>query len=135
APTTTWQIGRDTFLEAIENRPDALPPLLDMTIEMYRLHSERILNLEYRTVRERIISFLLTMSRRFGKTTPEGLLINVPLRHQDIASSVNATRETASRELAILERRGLLANKQLLILLKDVDSLRKLLSDKPGIES
>lgn len=125
APTITWQIKRQAFLEYMEQKPDALAPLLDMTIEMYRLHSERILNLEYRTVRERIISFLITMSHRFGRNTPEGLLIDVPLRHQDIASSVNATRETTSRELSSLERKGLLENKQSLILLKDIEALRK----------
>lgn len=125
APTTTWQISRKTFLEFVEKNPESLAPLLDMTIEMYRLHSERILNLEYRTVRERIISFLLTMSTRFGKETPEGLLIEAPLRHQDIASSVNATRETTSRELSALEKKGLLMNKQSLILLTDVEGLKK----------
>jgi CRP/FNR family transcriptional regulator len=125
APTTVWQISRPEFLKYMQSRPDALAPLLDMTIEMYRLHSERILNLEYRTVRERIISFLLTMSQRFGRKTEEGLLIDVPLRHQDIASSVNATRETTSRELSALERKELISNKQSLIVLKDLDGLRK----------
>jgi CRP/FNR family transcriptional regulator len=123
APTTVWRISRPQFTEHLQNHPDAIAPLLDMTIEMYRLHSERILNLEYRTVRERIISFLLTMSSRFGAKTPDGLLIELPLRHQDIASSVNATRETTSRELSALERKGLIVNKQSLILLKDVESL------------
>ncbi len=125
APTVTWQISRKAFLEFIESKPEALAPLLDMTLEMYRLHSERILNLEYRTVRERIISFLLTMSQRFGKQTDDGLLIEVPLRHQDIASSINATRETTSRELSVLERKGLLVNKQSFTLLKDLEALRK----------
>jgi CRP-like cAMP-binding protein len=125
APTTTWQISRETFVEFIESRPGALAPLLDMTLEMYRLHSERILNLEYRTVRERIISFLITMSHRFGTKTPDGLLINVPLRHQDIASSINATRETTSRELSGLERKGLIGNSQSMITLKDMAALRK----------
>ncbi|HEX7633368.1 MAG TPA: Crp/Fnr family transcriptional regulator [Candidatus Saccharimonadales bacterium] len=125
APTVTWQISRQQFLDHIESSPDALAPILDMTLEMYRLHSERILNLEYRTVRERIISFLITMSQRFGKQTDSGLLIEVPLRHQDIASSVNATRETTSRELSALERKGLLTNKQSLIVLCDLPGLRK----------
>jgi CRP-like cAMP-binding protein len=125
APTVTWQLKREAFLDFISKEPDAMAPIVDMTIEMYRLHSERILNLEYRTVRERIISFLLTMSQRFGKQTPEGLLIEVPLRHQDIASSVNATRETTSRELSALERKGLLKNKQSLIVLYDIKALRK----------
>ena len=125
APTTIWRIGRKKFLEFIGDNPDALAALLDMTMEMYRLHGERILTLEYRTVRERIISFLLTMSQRFGKATDEGLLIEVPLRHQDIASSVNATRETTSREIAILERKGLIDNRNSFTLLKDIEAMRK----------
>jgi CRP-like cAMP-binding protein len=125
APTITYQVDRKTFLKFITGNIDAVVPLLDMTMEMYRLHSERILTLEYRTVRERIIAFLLNMGQRFGKQMDEGLLIEVPLRHQDIASSVNATRETTSREISGLERKGLLENKQSFILLKDIEALNK----------
>jgi CRP-like cAMP-binding protein len=126
APTTTYQVTRKDFLKFVHDNKDALLPLLDMTMEMYRLHSERILTLEYRTVRERIIAFLLNMSQRFGKQLSNGnILIEAPLRHQDIASSVNATRETTSREISALERKGLLENKQSLILLKDVKALQK----------
>ncbi len=117
--TEVCQIRRDDFLEHLRNHPDALAPLLDMALEMYRIHSERIINLEYRSVRERLISFLLTMATRFGSETAQGTLIEVPLRHQDIASSINASRETASRELSALERKGLLINKQSMITLVD----------------
>jgi CRP-like cAMP-binding protein len=126
--TTTWQISRAKFLKYINANPSSLAPVLDMTVEMYRLHSERILNLQYRTVRERIISFLYTMGSRFGVDTPEGLLINVPLRHQDIASSISSTRETTSRELATLERKGWISYKQSLITLRDIAALKKYLS-------
>jgi len=98
-----------------------------MVTEMYRIHSERLLNLEYRTVRERLISFLLTMSNRFGKEIDEGVVIEVPLRHQDIASSINASRETASREISALERKGLIDNKNSFIVLKDVAKLQEYL--------
>lgn len=128
APTTVLQISRDTFLDFIKNKPDALAPLLDMTIEMYRLHSERIINLEYRSVRERLISFLLTMSHRFGRLTDDGVMIGLPLKHQDIASSINASRETTSRELSALERKNLLVNEQSQILLKNVEALEAFLS-------
>jgi CRP/FNR family cyclic AMP-dependent transcriptional regulator len=132
APTVTLQVNRQSFLKFVKNHTDALAPLLDMTMEMYRLHGERILNLEYRTVRERIISFLLTMSQRFGKETPEGLLIEVPLRHQDIASSINASRETTSREISALERKGLLDNKHTFTLLKDIEALQNYLGSEPS---
>jgi len=128
APTTVLKISRDCFEEEIVKHTDALAPLLDMAIEMYRLHSERILNLEYRSVRERIVSFLLTMSARFGEESEEGIAIRVPLRHQDIASSVNASRETASRELAALERKNLIVNRQASITLLNVEQLQAILS-------
>ena len=128
APTAVYRISRKQFLDYMQDHPDVSAPLLDMTLEMYRLHSERIINLEYRTVRERIISFLITMSQRFGKQTADGLLIELPLKHQDIASSINATRETTSRELSALERKGLLSSSQSMIMLRDVDALEAHLS-------
>jgi CRP/FNR family cyclic AMP-dependent transcriptional regulator len=124
APTVVWQVSREQFLEYMQGHAETLAPLLDMTIEMYRLHGERILNLEYRSVRERIISFLLTMSRRFGRTDESGTFIGVPLRHQDVASSINASRETASRELAAMERKGLIKSEQSYITILDMDALR-----------
>lgn len=125
AHTELLQISRDQFTDFIRNRPEAALPLVDMLVDMYRLHSERILTLEYRTVRERLVSFMLTTARRFGKKSPEGMMIDVQLRHQDIASSISATRESVGRELSAMERQGLLINKQSIIILKDVEKLRK----------
>lgn len=127
AKTELLQISREQFTTFVRTNPAAALPLVDMLVDMYRLHSERILNLEYRTVRERLVSFLLSMSRRFGEESPEGLILQVPLRHQDIASSISATRESVGRELAAFERQGLIANKQLTIVLKDAERLRKFL--------
>ena len=127
APTTVWRISLPAYLAFLHNHPAALPPLLDMVTEMYRIHSERLLNLEYRTVRERLISFLITMSNRFGKPGGDGVIIEVPLRHQDIASSINASRETASREIAGLERKGLISTKKTYIVLVDIPKLQSYL--------
>jgi CRP-like cAMP-binding protein len=128
APTELFQISRDQFRAFLADNPTAALPLVDMLVDMYRMHSERILNLEYRSVRERIISFLVTTARRFGKNTKNGVVLDVPLRHQDIASSISATRETTSRELAVLERQGLIArDKQSIITLCDINKLRSYL--------
>lgn len=121
-----WRIDREDFLELTSNDPNMLATLLDMTVEMYRIHSERIINLEYRSVRERLISFLITMSQRFGKKTKDGIVISVPLRQQDIASSINATRETTSRELTALEKKGYISTNST-ITLKDIKALRSFL--------
>ncbi|HSW99293.1 MAG TPA: Crp/Fnr family transcriptional regulator [Candidatus Saccharimonadales bacterium] len=127
AKTELLQITREQFTNFVRTNPAAALPLVDMLVDMYRLHSERIINLEYRTVRERLVSFLLSMSRRFGRETPEGMVLDVPLRHQDIASSISATRESVGRELAAFERQGLIANRQLTITLLGTERLRKFL--------
>lgn len=127
-PTTTLRVGREEFVTFLRRSPEVLAPLMDMTIEMYRLHSERIINLEYRTVRERVISFLLTMAQRLGTDTPEGVLIEAPLRHQDIASSINASRETATRELLYLVRKGLIRKKGTNLVLVSPEQLQAYLA-------
>jgi len=123
-PTTVWRLGQDDFLELLHKHPDMTPVMLDMVTEMYRIHSERILNLEYRSVRERLISFLLSMADRFGLPGSDGWVINAPLRQQDIASSINDSRETTSRELGVLERKGLIKNGQGFITLLDLEKLK-----------
>ena len=123
APTILLQISRQDFLSAVRENTDVALPLVDMLTDMYRQHSKRILTLEYRTVRERLVAFLLNFAERFGQETPDGLLITAPLRHQDIASSISATRETTGRELSALERLGLLESKQSIILLKNLPKL------------
>lgn len=128
APTTLLQVSREEFLNEIHQNKDVAVPLVDMLVEMYRQHSKRILTLEYRTVRERLVSFLLNAAERFGEETPEGgILITAPLRHQDIASSISATRETTGRELSALERLGALESNHSIILLKNLPKLRSYL--------
>jgi len=125
AQTELLQISREQFVTFLRTHPEAALPLVDMLVDMYRLHSERIMNLEYRTVRERLVSFLLTTARRFGKQSDDGLILDVQLRHQDLASSISATRESVGRELSTMERQGLLVSKQSIIVIKDIDRLRK----------
>lgn len=126
-PVVVWRIDQTSYLEALQSSVDIMLPILDLVVDMYRLHSDRIINLEYRTVRERLISFLLTTAERFGRRTAEGTLIDLQLKHQDIASSINASRETTSRELSGLERKGLISSKQSRITLKNKKALKAFL--------
>jgi len=127
-PTTVRLIRKETFKDFIDNNPSALNSLLDMAVDMYRIHSERILNMGYRNVRERLVSFLLTTAGRFGTELPNGhILLNVPLRHQDIGSSISASRETIGREFQALERKGLVSTTDGYITLCNVEALQDFL--------
>lgn len=124
--TVMWRASRNDYLEFLDRNPELIPVVLDMTIEAYRINSERVMTLSYRTARERIVSFLINHSKRFGIKSDhdEGVTIHAPLRQSDIASSVNATRETTSRELNTLKKKGLIDVVDHKIILKDIEQLR-----------
>jgi len=121
------RLDQKVFQRLLRDDPSLQAPFMDIVFEMYRIHSERIMNLEYRTVRERLVSFLLIMGGRFGSRTKAGLNIDAPLKQQDIASSINATRETTGRELANLTRKGWISYEQGHIVLVEEQKLRDFL--------
>lgn len=125
--TTVWRLSADEYNQALRAQPEIILPFVDIIIEMYRLHSARIMGLQYRTVRERLVSFLLTMESRFGEKSDDGIIINVPLRHQDIASSINASRETTTRELIALEKKGLVVSHPPYFTLANIKALKSIL--------
>ena len=125
--TTLWRIARSDLLDCLKKQEHSVTVLLDMAIEAYRLHSERVMNLEYRTVKERVASFLLTHADRFGKKIATGIDLQAPIKRSDIAGSINASRETTSRELASLARQGLISLNGAEIIITQPDKLRAFL--------
>ncbi len=124
-PTSLWRVSKTDYLEFLDKHPEILPVILEMGIEAYRLHSERVMTLCYRTARERIISHLVGSAQRFGVENKDGsVTIHAPYKQSDIASSVNATRETTSREINSLKKKGLLAQENGMIVIKDLEQLR-----------
>ena len=124
---TLWRVAKSDFLSFLKKNEHVVPVILDMAIEAYRLHSERVMNLEYRSVRERIAMFLLTHAERFGEETKNGIIIKVPIRRSDIAASINASRETTIRELTALAKKRLIYLDGGDIVICDSEKLRELL--------
>ncbi len=103
-----WRQPKAEYLEFLEKNLQATTAVLALAMRSYRTFAEHVNTLEYRTVRERTVSFLLACCRRFGQLQPDGSTkILAPLRQLDIASSINASRETTSRELSLLSKKGL----------------------------
>ena len=81
--------------------------ILKQSVSIISTYAQRIQTLEFRTARERLIAELLSLAALFGKQQGNEVLINAPITHQDIADSINMTRETASRALELLFEEGL----------------------------
>lgn len=121
-----YRISRAEFIKFINENPDILRCLIKEMINLYSIYDIRIGSLEYRYAYDRIIAQLLLLADQFGKKHSNGeILIDLPLRHNDIADSVNATRETVSRELAKIERRKLIRYENRQIVIKSRTALEK----------
>lgn len=125
--TVLWRVARSEFINYLKQNEHVVPVILDMAIEAYRLHSERVMTLEYRTVKERLASFLLTHAERFDGGNTKRLALSAPIRRHDIASSINASRESTSRALSSLAKASYIDLKTPYIEIIDPERLRELL--------
>jgi CRP-like cAMP-binding protein len=98
--------------------------IMNQVVGMLGLYTMRIQTLEYRTARQRVISELIHLAERFGKHQHGEVLINAPITHQDIADSINMTRETASRALELLFKEKIISQHDHLIAIKDLSKMR-----------
>ena len=112
-------MGHDTWLSQ---------EILKQAVEVIAVYTQRIQTLEFRSARGRIISEILNLSERFGEKHGKEVLINAPITHQDIADSINMTRETASRALELLFEEGLMGQKDHLFTILDLPKLQLALS-------
>lgn len=120
------RIEKTKYLDMIENNADFTKVVLEQVLTMYEIHSQRVLNLEYRTAAERIAFRILILADRFGEKTENGIEIMAPMRHQDIAESVNCSRETASRELAKLQKKNFISSRNGSLVVLDPEGLIKM---------
>lgn len=63
----------------------------------------------YQDSRYKVLSILVYLSRKFGKAHDNFTRIDIPLTHSDIASWTGIQRETASRQLGQLEKKGVIS--------------------------
>lgn len=57
---------------------------------------------------QKVASTFIMLVSRFGKKTKDGVLIDLPLTHQNIADLAGITRETASIQIEMLEKERLI---------------------------
>lgn len=73
----------------------------------------------------RVARRLVELAERFGEQTADGLLLDLGLTQDEIASWTGASREALTRALASFRQRGWLSTERRRMLLVDVDALRR----------
>ena len=92
---TILRTTRNNLRDAMVRDASLFQEIMMQTINIMSVYSNRIQILEYHTARERMVAQLIYLARRFGEKKGNQVFIKVPVTHQDIADSINTTRETA----------------------------------------
>ncbi|MCA9014077.1 MAG: Crp/Fnr family transcriptional regulator, partial [Planctomycetaceae bacterium] len=64
---------------------------------------QRLKSLLFRSNRDRLTHLLLELAEKYGRFTPAGVLIDIKLSHQELASIIGSTRETVTVLLGELQ--------------------------------
>jgi CRP/FNR family cyclic AMP-dependent transcriptional regulator len=120
-----YRISREDFLTFTNTDPADTKEVLAHAIDMANANADRIDGLEYTHGYSRIVYQLIALTERHGKPHGSGVIIMAPVKHHDIASSTNCSRETVSREIGKLEKMGLIEYEGHLIVVTNIQMLQR----------
>ena len=108
-PIEVWRVPRERFLDFLKQEPSVFLEITSRILVRLSGLMERMKYLVFGNAYTKVISIILICADRFGEKKEEGIEIQVPLTHKEIALLVGMNRETASRMLEKLMAKGLIA--------------------------
>lgn len=103
--------------------------VLIINILVARLHHSRMIieDLSTKNVRKRLINFFLNLANDIGVETSEGIIINLPLTHEQISQIVASSRQTVTLMINDLAKSKLLTKRRNKIIILDIKGLQNLI--------
>ncbi len=99
-------ISKKDFYSLLFTQSKVLDKLLQIFCSRLRESWERIYLLNAKNASDRVKLLFLTLSYKNGNKTPEGVVLNLKLTHQEIADMTGLSRETVTRIIDGLQRDG-----------------------------
>jgi len=118
-------LSHEKVIPWLKQNPEVSLQLLTRLSQRLRRTNEAVGDLVFSDVPGRVAKALIDLGDRFGKTTPEGLLVNHDLTQEELAQLVGASRETVNKALADFAGRDWLKLDGRSVLIADVDRLSK----------
>lgn len=92
---------------------------------------QRLKSLVFQPHRSRLIHLLLELAERYGRRTPEGLLIDLRLSQQNLAAIIGSSRESVTLGLGELVAEGLLQRQGRRLIVVDLGALAAAAGEAP----
>ncbi|MGB7025432.1 MAG: Crp/Fnr family transcriptional regulator [Candidatus Acidiferrales bacterium] len=117
-------ISRKDFQNFCREHPDVALKVIAVVGSRLRRLVGIIEELSFTTVRQRLIALVLRLAQTSGTATKEGVHVELPMTHQDLAAELGTVRELVSRNLTRLQAEGFLDVDGRKIIVKDPAALK-----------
>jgi CRP/FNR family transcriptional regulator len=117
------EVPIDHLNELCERIPAVRPQMLRLMSQEIQHNQELMLLLGKKNAEERLATFLLGMSRRFGKRSFSPTQFNLSMSRGDIGNYLGLAEETVCRVFTRFQEEGLISTERRQIELLDVDRL------------
>ncbi|NOX56426.1 MAG: Crp/Fnr family transcriptional regulator [Planctomycetes bacterium] len=130
-PSRVVLIPGEAVRELMEKHPEVSLEVTRLMGLRRRRTERRLKSLLFRSNRERLIHLLLELAEKYGRATSDGLLIDIKLSHQELASIIGSTRETVTVVLGELQAEGYLLIQRRQVILRNLEGLAASLGVSP----
>ena len=107
-PVTVCRFSRSAFARFIENRPNLLRRINELTVRELSQAQQHMVLLGRRSAEEKVASFLIGWRDRLAAFRGPSSTVPLPMSRQDIADFLGLTIETVSRTFTKFERDGVI---------------------------
>ena len=108
----------------LERQPELYAPFVKILCRKLRLAMEGVSDLMLLPLSQRLAKRLLALAGDYGRPHPDGELIDLHLPQDELGRLLGASRQSVSKEIKALERKGLLK----------LSYGRVVIADRPGLE-
>jgi CRP-like cAMP-binding protein len=131
APSSVLLIPRAEVRALMERHPEVSLGVSKLIGFRRRRVERRLKSLLFRSNRERLVHLLLELAEKYGRRSPEGVVLGVKLSHQELAAIIGSTRETVTILLGELQAEGAIAIARRRITVLNLGQLAASIDAKP----
>lgn len=120
-----WKAPKEKAVMFIQENPDVL---FDLLARVYRGTEGMLTRMAYLmsgNAYARLITELLIHAKRFGTKTNENTSVAVRVSETELASQAGMTRETVSREMKVLKKKGFVTFNKNTLVIDDIEKLEE----------
>lgn len=121
-----YEISRKDLLPFLQRHPGFSEVIINVLVRRLKDAYAAIEGFAIENLEQRLIAVLLKMSETLGQREGDHWKLNVHVSRQDLADMIGCTKENICRVMARLKREGILKTSKKIILILDLDRLRKM---------